>query len=60
MEKPKTEERCSAPVWHDIIAQTLVSEHQLLRAGCASNSKFIWTPEMNLEFEKVKVISLIR
>merc|ERR1712002_416962 len=27
-----------------------------LRGGCASTSKFIWTPEMNLEFEKVKVI----
>ena len=27
-----------------------------LRTGCAHNSKFIWTPEMNLEFEKVKVI----
>merc|ERR1712002_54558 len=27
-----------------------------LRGGCASTSKFIWTPEMNLEFEKVKVV----
>ena len=27
-----------------------------LRKGCAHNSKFIWTPEMNLEFEKVKLI----
>ena len=27
-----------------------------LRGACASTSKFIWTPEMNLEFEKVKII----
>ena len=27
-----------------------------LRKGCAQNLKFIWTPEMNLEFEKVKLI----
>merc|ERR1711888_568481 len=27
-----------------------------LRKGCAHTSKFIWTPEMELEFEKVKLI----
>ena len=27
-----------------------------LRGACGSSSKFIWTPEMELEFEKVKII----
>merc|ERR1711947_53599 len=27
-----------------------------LRGACGSKSKFIWTPEMQLEFEKVKII----
>ena len=27
-----------------------------LRGACGNKSKFIWTPEMNLEFEKVKLI----
>merc|ERR1712030_196824 len=27
-----------------------------LRVACGNKSKFIWTPEMNLEFEKVKLI----
>ena len=27
-----------------------------LRKGCSHTSKFIWTPEMELEFEKVKII----
>ena len=60
MEKPKTKKDvqrlCSMisslkPWFPNINFAT-----KALRGGCASNSKFIWTPEMNLEFEKVKVI----